>query len=136
MISTFDLLLMGSLVSAGGLAFLRQAKRPHLRRRWLNRQTLPSGSTAKHRDSMERAVTTAGVRWLTMGALTLLLAYTHGGEAGYLFGLWTDVLFHVTFVSSCWAATTYRLTRTAGQPERRPISTTALPETRLAPSSD
>ncbi len=137
MISTFDLLLMGSLVSAGGLLFLRQAKWPQLLGRWLNwRPAQPSGSTREHRDHLERSVTTAGARWLTMGLLTLFLAYTHGGEAGYLFGPWSDVLFHVTFVSTCWAATASRLKRTAGPPDLRPISTASLPETRLAQTSD
>jgi hypothetical protein len=137
MVSTFDLTLLGSLVSVGGVAFLRQAKWPHLGWTWLSgRQAHPSGSIPENRDDLERAVTTTGARWLTMGALTLFLAYAHGGEEGYLFGPWTDVMFHVAFVSSCWAATAYRITRTAGQPNHRPSSTASLPETSLAQTTD
>lgn len=76
-------------MSAGGLMFLRQ------------------GTSA----------TTAGARWLTVGAPPLLLAYAHGEEEGYLFGPWRDVMFHVVFVSTCWVATSYRIRQAAGQRE-------------------
>lgn len=89
MISTFDLALLGSLVSAGGLLFLRQGK----------------------------SAATAGSRWLTVGALTLLLAYAHGEEEGYLLGPWSDLMFHVVFVSTCWVATSFRVRQTAGERE-------------------
>src|SRR5512143_652402 len=90
MISTFDLTLLGSLVSAGGLVFLRQGK----------------------------SAAIAGARWLTVGALTLFLAYAHGANDGYLFGPWSDVMFHVVFVSACWGATSFRMIQAAERPER------------------
>lgn len=90
MISTFDLTLLGSLVSAGGLVFLRQGK----------------------------SAAIAGARWLTVGALTLFLAYAHGADDGYLFGPWSDVMFHVVFVSACWGATSFRMKQAAERPER------------------
>lgn len=64
------------------------------------------------------SATTAGARWLTVGALTLFIAYAHGEEEGYLFGPWSDVMFHVVFVSTCWVATSYRIRQAAGQPEQ------------------
>ena len=144
MISTFDLTLMGSLVSAGGLVFLQQAKRPHLGHlgwKWLNgRPSHHSGSTSESRNRLERSVTIAGTRWLTLGALTLFLAYVHGAEEGYLFGPWSDVIFHVTFVAGCWAMTAFRIKQSAEQPTGQandsPIATVSLPDTRLSPTND
>jgi hypothetical protein len=37
------------------------------------------------------------------------VAYVHGGDEGYLFGPWTDILFHLVFVSTGWVATAYRM---------------------------
>ena len=109
MISTFDLTLLGSLVSAGGLVFLRHGKWPHFGSRWLRGRTLPAVMTGE-----SRAV--AGARWLTLGALTLFLAYFHGAGEGYLFGPWSDVMFHVVFVSTCWGMTAFRIKQAAYQP--------------------
>jgi hypothetical protein len=141
MISTFNLILLGSLVSAGGLVFLRQAKRPHLGWRWLDgRQAHHSGSTPESRERLERSVTIAGTRWLTVGALTLFLAYAHGSEEGYLIGSWSDVMFHVTFVASCWGITAFGIKRKAetptGQTNDSPIATVSLPDPRLSRTSD
>lgn len=120
MISTFDLILLGSLVSVGGLVFLQQAKWPHLGWRWLSRrQSTHSGSTPESRARLERSTTTAGARWLTLGALTLFLAYAHGAEEGYLFGPWSDVTFHVIFVSTCWGMTAFRMKQAAYRPDER-----------------
>ncbi len=121
MISSFDLILLGSLVSAGGLAFLFLAKWPHLGPTWFNgrRPDHQSPSARDYDKQLEHSVTTTGARWLTVGALTLLLAYSHGAEEGYLFGPWSDVLFHIIFFSSCWAATAFRIRRAAGQPTSR-----------------
>ena len=109
MISTFDLTLLGSLVSAGGLLFFRQGKWPHL--------DLPFGKhlllTTKCREQHARSTALAGARWLTVGALTLFIAYVHGADQGYLFGPWADVMFHLVFVSTCWATTVYRINHTA-----------------------
>ena len=114
MISTFDLTLLGGLVSAGGLVFLRQGKWPHVRVHSLGigRQLELS---SERRDHHARSTALAGARWLTVGALTLFVAYMHGAEKGYLFDPWTDVLFHVVFVSACWAATAYRMKQAAEQ---------------------
>jgi hypothetical protein len=91
MISTFDLTLLGSLVSAGGLMFLRHGKR----------------------QQHARSTALAAARWLTVGVLTLFIAYVHGAEEGYLFGPWSDVMFHVVFVSTCWATTAFRMKQAA-----------------------
>lgn len=116
MISTFDLILLGSLVSAGGLLFLRQGKWPHLGWSWLyGRQPAHSGSTPESRDRWERSTAMAGARWLTLGALTLFLAYAHG-EEGYLFGPWGDVMFHIVFVSAAWGMTAFGIKRAAERP--------------------
>ena len=114
MISTFDLTLLGSLVSAGGLAFLRQGKWPYLRVHVLgigNHLEL----SAESRDHLTRSMALAGARWLTVGALTLCVAYAHGADEGYLFDPWTDVMFHLIFVSTCWATTAYRMKQAAEQ---------------------
>src|SRR5512146_2754153 len=102
MISTFDMTLMGSLVTAGGLMFLLQAKWPNLGWKQLNgRQYHKSRLAPETLDKLERSVAIAGARWLTVGVLTLFLAYTHGAEEGFLFGPWGDVSFHLIFLSGC-----------------------------------
>ncbi len=112
MISTFDLTLLGSLVSAGGVVFLRQGKWPHL--------SVPSLGTGKplelsaeRRAHHARSTVIAGARWLTVGALTLFVAYVHGAEEGYFFGPWSDVIFHIVFVSTCWSTTAFRMKQAA-----------------------
>lgn len=135
MISTFDLTLLGSLVSAGGLVFLRLGKRPHLGPRWLNRRQADHGrSTPESRDKLGQWAAIAGTRWLTVGTLTLFFAYAHGAEEGYLFGPWSDVMFHILFVSACWGATAWRLKQAAEQPtgrtHDRSMSALSLPDTR------
>jgi hypothetical protein len=109
MISTFDLMLLGSLVSAGGFVFLRQGKWPHLDLHF----STPIILTAECREQHERSTALAGARWVTVGAFTLFIAYMHGAEEGYLFGPWADVMFHAVFVSTCWVTTVYRITQTA-----------------------
>jgi hypothetical protein len=113
MISTFDLTLLGSMVSAGGLAFLRQGKWPYLDVARLGGGTRVADLTAESRQHQERSTALAGARWLTVGALTLFVAYAHGGEDGYLFSPWGDVMFHVFFVASCWSFTAFRINQTA-----------------------
>jgi len=113
MISTFDLTLLGSLVSVGGLVFLRQDKWPHLDVHWLGSSTRPIDLTAESRKQHARSTALAGARWLTVGVLTLFIAYVHGAEKGYLFGPWSDVMFHLVFVSTCWATTAFRMKHAA-----------------------
>jgi hypothetical protein len=109
MISTFDLTLLGSLVSAGGLVLLRQGKWPYLDFRWLTRGKRAIALSPETREQQARSSALAGARWLTVGTLTLFIAYAHGGKDGYLFGPWADVMFHLAFVSTCWATTVYRI---------------------------
>lgn len=118
MLSTYDLTLLGSLVSAGGLAFLRQGKSPHLNVHWLAGRTRTIDLPAESREQHARSTALAGARWLTVGALTLFMAYVHGAKEGYLFGPWTDVMFHLVFVSSCWATTAYRINHAANRSSR------------------
>lgn len=115
MISTYDLTLLGSLVTAGGLAFLRQGKWPHLNVHWRSGSKRTIELSAEHRDEHARSTALAGARWLTVGALTLFIAYVHGAKEGYLFGPWTDVMFHLLFVSTCWATTVYRINQVANR---------------------
>lgn len=137
MISAFDLTLLGSLVSAGGFLFLLQAKWPHLGWKGLNWRQSHNAIPAQERaDRLERSVAIAGARWLTVGVLTLFLAYSHGAEEGYLFDPWSDVMFHVTFFSCCWAATAFRISRTAGHATSRtnegPIPEVSFPDINLS----
>lgn len=131
MISTFDLTLMGSLVSAGGLLFLRRGKWPHPRWSWLDGR---QSGNQESRDRWERSATMAGARWLTLGALTLFVGCTHGAEEGYLFGPWSDVTFHIVFVSAAWGMTAYRMKqaaqRSTGQTTDSPLSALSLPHSR------
>jgi hypothetical protein len=120
MISTFDLTLLGSLVSSGGLAFLAW---PSVVMRFRG-----GGMT----DGQRRGLILAAARWLTVGPLCLFLARTHGAESGYLFGPWGDVLFHIAFLGSCWFATAFRITQSAHQPvvggrETQAFATSAMP---------
>jgi hypothetical protein len=101
MLSTYDLTLLGSLVSAGGIAFFHRGK-------WRAIQL-----TAERREQQARSTALASARWLTVGALTLFMAYAHGEKDGYLFGPWADIIFHIVFVSTCWATTVYRIHQTA-----------------------
>jgi hypothetical protein len=141
MLSTFDLTLLGSLVSAGGLAFLGQAKWPHHGWRGFHeRQSANRESNSESRERLKRSTTIAGARWLTVGALTLFVAHTHGAEEGYLFGPWGDVLFHVIFVSTSWRTTAIRMKQKAerqtGETNDSPISTLSLPGTSPSRISD
>ena len=115
MISTYDLMLLGSLVTAGGLALLRQGKWPHLNVHWRSGSKRTIELSAEHRDEYARSTALAGARWVTVGALTLFIAYVHGAKEGYLFGPWTDVMFHLLFVSTCWATTVYRISQVANR---------------------
>ena len=122
--STFDLTLLGILVCAGGFLFLRQGKWPHvdLSRLWIGKR--PCELTAEGLEHHARSTVLAGTRWLTVGALTLFIAYAHGAKEGYLFGPWTDVLFHLVFVAGCWSLTAFRMQQSA---ER--TTTVSLPTT-------
>ena len=113
MISTFDLTLLGSLVTAGGLVFLRHGKWPYLSWSSLGIGKRPFELSAESRQQHARSTALAGARWLTVGVLTLFIAYVHGAEEGYLFGRWSDVMFHVVFVSTCWATTAFRMKQAA-----------------------
>ena len=125
MISAFDLTLLGSLVSAGGLAFLKQGRRQYRSIDLLGIGKRPSGLIAEHREHYARATALAGARWLTVGALTLFIAYVHGADEGYLFGPWTDVLFPLVFVSTGWAATAYRMNQAVEKAITATLSTAA-----------
>jgi hypothetical protein len=106
MISAFDLMLLGSLVSIGGVALLCQGK-------CADADVGPAAAlTGRGLEDHARLIALAGARWLTVGVLTLFIAYAHGAEDGYLFGPWTDVMFHLLFVSTCWATTVYRINQT------------------------
>ena len=113
MISTFDLTLLGSLVSAGGLMFLRHGKWLYLNWFSLGIGKRPFEVSAESRRQHARSTALAAARWLTVGVLTLFIAYVHGAEKGYLFGPWSDVMFHVVFVSTCWATTAFRMKQAA-----------------------
>jgi hypothetical protein len=115
MISTFDLTLLGSLVSVGGLLFLRHGKWPALGLHGFGIGMPPRTFSAESRERHARSTALAAARWLTVGALTLFFAFAQGAEEGYLFGPWSDVMFHVVFVSACWAATAFRMNRAAEQ---------------------
>jgi hypothetical protein len=100
MISTFDLTPLGSLVSAGGLVFLRHNKWPYLSWCSLGISKRSFELSAESRQQHAQSTALAGARWLTVGVLTLFIAYVHGAEGDYLFGPWSDVMFHVVFVST------------------------------------
>lgn len=124
MISTFDLSLMGGLISFGGLLFFLLGTR--------RRAAAGLGASVKGmreseslHDSRQRAEFLAGMRWLTVGALVLFVGLTRGTAAGYLFDLWTDIAFHVGILSACWAATAYRVKHVGGRPA--PRSSSPLP---------
>ena len=110
MISTFDLTLLGSFVLAGGLLFLRRGKQPLFGSRWLTAERSIILSE-EGREQHERATLLEAARWLTVGALILFIALIHGAEEGYLFGPWRDVMFHVVFVSTCWATAALRINK-------------------------
>ena len=101
------------MVSAGGVLFLRQGKGPYLGFDRLRSGMRAAELTMENREHRARSAALAGTRWLTVGALTLFIAYVHGAKEGDLFGPWTDVMFHVIFVSTCWATTVFRINQAA-----------------------
>jgi len=109
-ISTFDLTLLGSFVSAGGILFLCRGKRPQFGSRWRTAERSIILSD-EGREQHERASLLEAARWLTVGILTLFVGLLHGAEEGYLFGPWSDVMFHVVFVSTCWATAALRINK-------------------------
>jgi hypothetical protein len=121
MISTFDLVLIGSLVSLGGLIFLFRAYRfrpgtpPEI-------PTVMKSRTPGPAEIHQRAEAMAGVRWLTIGALAIFIGYTRGSSSGYLFDFWSDLLFHTALLSGCWAATAFRIKRVRGTPRATPTA--------------
>ena len=110
LISTFDLTLLGSFVSAGGILFLCRGKRPQFGSHRLTAERSII-LTEEGREQHERATMLEAARWLTVGALTLFVGFLHGAEDGYLFGPWSDVMFHVVFVSTCWATAALRINK-------------------------
>lgn len=115
MISTFDLILIGSLISLGGLIFLFRAYR--LRPTGSSEISTPLDGRSQGLPTIhQRAEAMAGVRWLTIGGLALFVGYTRGSSSGYLFDFWSDLLFHTTLLSGCWAAAAFRIKRTGGTP--------------------
>lgn len=122
MMSMFDLILLGSLISLGGIGFLiRGYWRPSIGAQRETASVGRSGADEGLDTDQQRAETMAGVRWLTVGALALFIGYTRGAESGYLFNLWTDVFFHVGLLSVCWAATAVRLKRASFKTTVRPV---------------
>jgi hypothetical protein len=112
MISTFDLILLGSLISLGGLVFLFRAYRSQsLGSPIQMASTAMKSSGDGFHEARHRAETMAGVRWLTVGALALFIGYTRGADSGYLFDFWSDLAFHTALLSGCWAATVFRIKR-------------------------
>ena len=136
MISTFDLTLLGSCVLLGGALFLLRAYRDQLLDSVFQRSPV-AGLFIQDRDERQHSEAIAGVRWLTVGALTLFLGYTRGAESGYLFGPWMDVTFHVILISGCWVVTAYRIktlrSRQVITPEPAPLTSleTGTPSSRL-----
>ncbi len=121
MISTFDLTLLGSFVSVGGILFLSRGKRLHFSARWLTGRE-PIIMSEESREQHQRSAALAGARWLTIGALTLFVGLVHGAEEGYLFGPWSDVMFHFVFVSTCWTTTAFRIKQTAARATATAVS--------------
>jgi len=130
MISAFDLILLGSLVSLGGFMFLFRTYRSRSTGSPLHiASTGMQNSAGDLHERRQRAETMAGVRWLTVGALALFVGYTRGSDSGYLFDFWSDLAFHTALLSGCWAATVFRINRasgnaTAATTPRTPVSRT------------
>ncbi len=110
-ISAFDLFVLGTLVSLGGMLFLARAY-------W--RASLPEGAAdpmlAGHNpvrlrnEILQHSHTKAAVRWLTIGAIAFILGATRGSETGYLFGPWSDIFAHAAVLSLSWVVTASRTT--------------------------
>jgi hypothetical protein len=128
MISTFDLILLGGLISIGGIGFLVRAhRRPPIGSRFEAATDQTGNTKAKRNEDRVRAEAMAGVRWLTVGALALLIGSTRGADSGYLFDLWADVAFHTVLLSGCWAATAVRIQRVGGRGAPRGRNAPASP---------
>jgi hypothetical protein len=136
MISTFDLILLGGLVSLGGLTFLFRAYRPRSAASPAGIASAVMGTRSTGRnESRHRAEAMAGVRWLTIGALALFVGYTRGSDSGYLFDFWGDLMFHTALLSGCWAATAFRINRTDRVQTLRPARPSNLHASSASPQT-
>lgn len=104
-VSGFHLLVLGVLVSLGGLLLLAK-------RRW---RPAPAGdgalcgrSTALREETIRHSEAMAGTRWLTIGGLALAIGLARGGETSYFVGFWEDIFLHVGVLSISWVATVAR----------------------------
>jgi hypothetical protein len=134
MISTFDLILLGGLISLGGLVFLFRAYRPQSVGSPAGIVSARMGNSSIGRnETRQRAEAMAGVRWLTIGALALFVGYTRGSDSGYLFDFWGDLMFHTALLSGCWAATAFRINRTEKKRTFEPARASNLPASTPSP---
>lgn len=108
-ISAFDLFVLGTLVSLGGMLFLAKAYwRPSVPE---GMAEIPPGGpnpVLLRREFLRHSHTTAGVRWLTIGTIAFFLGATRGNETGYFFGPWTDIFLHGAVLSLSWLVTAAR----------------------------
>lgn len=108
-VSGFHLLVLGVLVSLGGLLLLAK-------RRWRPAPAagaLCGRSLAVREETIRHSETMAGTRWLTIGALALAIGLARGGETSYFVGFWEDIVLHVGVLSVSWVATVARANGTS-----------------------
>jgi hypothetical protein len=108
-IGAFDLLVLGTLVSVGGAAFIAKAYWRTPLSETVKRTPVAQANPVLIRHQIHQHLhALAGVRWLAVGAVALFLGVTRGEEAAYFFGPWADVLVHAAVLSLSWVATVAR----------------------------
>jgi hypothetical protein len=103
-LSAFDLIVLGTLVLTGGGLLIAKGRRPH-RATGLHLAPL---SSEMQQEIYQHLHTVAGVRWLTVGSVALVLGITRGEEASYFFGPFIDAALHTVVLSLSWVATSVR----------------------------
>lgn len=115
-ISAFDLIILGMLTSLGGaLLIVKGNRRRSIPARLVQHTALERNPFDIRQESIRHAHAAAGARWLTVGAVALLLGMTRGTEAIYLIEPWIDAGLHLVVISASWVATAARAKRQSRQ---------------------
>ena len=116
----FDLLLLGILTLTGGAILILQGWRrasgattPVAQGLW------PGGSFELRKQAVRHAHNMAGVRWMTIGAVSFVLAVTRERDTIFLVEDWENVLMPLTVLTVALAITSGRAAR-AGCKEAGP----------------
>jgi hypothetical protein len=99
----FDFLLLGILTLAGGVVLIVKGRRRSSRR----------NPPFARQQVVRHAHNTAGARWLTVGVVAFILAFTRGRDTMFLVEHWENVLMPLTVLTVAWVITSAKADRAA-----------------------